>query len=214
MVHAEIAPLNKVCISAFTGVYGGRLGHCTIGRFCSIAPGVDIASDQHPTDWLSSSMAFYVPNIHGWENWMKEKGMPAPEPHLKFKSNAGVSIGNDVWLGKNVIVKSGVVIGDGAIVGAGAVVTADVPPYAIVAGIPARIVRMRFDERLIEKLISIRWWKYNIFELSGLDPSRPEEAVERIGSAIASRQLREMELKRFDLNGREVPNDASCQGLG
>ena len=67
-------------------------------------------------------------------------------------------IGNDVWIGDNVFIKSGVKIGDGAVVGAGAVVTKDVPPYAVVVGVPARVIKYRFDEKTIAELLELKWW--------------------------------------------------------
>ena len=73
-----------------------------------------------------------------------------------------MTIGNDVWIGRNVIIISGVKIGDGSVIGAGSVVTKDVPPYAIAAGNPAKIVRMRFDEETIKKLLKIEWWNWSL----------------------------------------------------
>ena len=71
-----------------------------------------------------------------------------------------MTIGNDVWIGRNAIIMDGVTVGTGAIVGAAAVVTKDVPPYAIVAGVPARIIRYRFDEGTVKRLLANRWWDY------------------------------------------------------
>ena len=79
-------------------------------------------------------------------------------------------IGNDVWIGQRVVVKSGCRIGDGAVVGAGAVVTKDVPPYAIVGGVPAKVIRMRFSEDIIERLKEIKWWDYSDDRLKAIGP--------------------------------------------
>ena len=83
--------------------------------------------------------------------------------HPKTKGN--VIIGNDVWIGMNVFILSGVTIGDGAVVGAGALVSKDVPPYAIVGGNPAKIIRYRFDPQTIKKLLSIAWWNWSDDEI-------------------------------------------------
>lgn len=76
-----------------------------------------------------------------------------------------VIIGNDVWIGDGVFIKSGVVIGDGAVIGANAVITKDVPPYAIVAGVPARIIKYRFENEIIQNLKKIQWWNYDFQEI-------------------------------------------------
>ena len=81
---------------------------------------------------------------------------------------AHVTIGSDVWSGHNANIMPGVSVGDGAVIAAGAVVTRDVPPYAVVAGVPATIKRYRFDEKTIARLLSVRWWELELSELSGL----------------------------------------------
>jgi hypothetical protein len=90
------------------------------------------------------------------------------------------TIGNDVWTGHNVNIMAGVSVGDGAIVGAGSVVTKDVPPFAIVAGVPARVVRMRFSEAIIERLLRVKWWDLELSELSGLPFRDVERCLDRI----------------------------------
>jgi tetrahydrodipicolinate N-succinyltransferase len=91
-----------------------------------------------------------------------------------------VTIGNDVWTGHNVNILSGINVGDGAVIAAGSVVTKDVPPYAIVAGVPATIKRYRFSEKIIERLLSNKWWELELSDLSGL----PFRDVERCLDSI------------------------------
>jgi hypothetical protein len=79
-----------------------------------------------------------------------------------------IEIGNDVWSGHNVTVLGGVTVGDGAILAAGAVVSRDVPPYALVGGVPAKVIRYRFPEKIIERLLAVRWWDFPFIRLSGL----------------------------------------------
>lgn len=79
-----------------------------------------------------------------------------------------INVGNDVWIGIGAIIKSGVIIGDGAVIGAGAVVTKDVRPYEIVAGNPAKHIRFRFDEEIINELLELRWWDFSEDKLSVL----------------------------------------------
>jgi tetrahydrodipicolinate N-succinyltransferase len=96
-----------------------------------------------------------------------------------------VTVGNDVWTGHNVNVMAGVSVGDGAIIAAGSVVTKNVPPYAIVAGVPATAKRLRFPERTIERLLRLRWWDLELSQLSGLpfrDIDRCLDMIEAIRS--------------------------------
>lgn len=124
----------------------------TIGRYCSIAPNIRIFNREHPIDFLSTSVIFAVSQFGFCEKDLMEY-MP-------------ICIGNDVWIGHNSIILPPVKnIGDGAIIAAGSVVNKDIPPYAIVAGYPARIVRYRFDFGTIDKLVSSRWWEKSLDEI-------------------------------------------------
>lgn len=200
VIHANLAPNNSIKVGAFSGVYGGKVGHCRIGRFCSIAPGVDIASDQHPMDWLSSSMMQYVPNIHGWGDWLKSKGYKYKTPAKGFDSNSPVTIGNDVWIGQGVFIKSGVTIGDGCVIAAHSVVVKDLPPYSICAGVPCRVIKPRFSEDIIERLIAIKWWNYNILGLEDIDFSNIEGALEKIELSKANGELELLSLTKNQFN--------------
>jgi|CXWL01.1.fsa_nt_gi acetyltransferase-like isoleucine patch superfamily enzyme len=189
VVQTTLASMNLIQISAFTGIYGGRLGHCKIGRYCSIAYDVDIASDQHPIDWVSSSMVQYVPDIHGWGDWLKRNNNIYCPPTASFKSNAPVEIGNDVWIGQGVFIKSGIKIGDGAVVSAHSVVVNDIPSYSIVVGNPAVVKKMRFDQATIEKLLELKWWDYNITSIKDIDFRNINSALETLASKIKNKEL-------------------------
>ena len=186
VVQATFSENNLIQIGAFTGIYGGKIGHSVIGRYCSIAPGVDIASDQHPTNWLSSSMIQYLPDVHGWGSWLESNNQPYILPVHKFESNKIVNIGNDVWIGQGVFIKSGVNIGDGSIIAAHSVVISDVPPYAIFAGVPAKLKKFRFSEEIISDLIKVKWWNYNISSIPNINFSNVKESIEAIKKCISS----------------------------
>ena len=123
----------------------------TIGSFCSIASYCSIGGGKHPIDAVSTSPVF-----HSGRNILRKNFAYFPE-----EKNIGVIIDNDVWIGESVFIKDGVHIGTGAIVGAHSVVTKDVPPYAIVAGVPAKVLRMRFGNDIIQKLLDSKWWEWS-----------------------------------------------------
>lgn len=122
-----------------------------IGSFTSIANGVVLGGARHPMEWVSTSPVFYAGRDSVKAKFAEHKLMPPAE----------VTIGHDVWIGRSAIVLAGVTVGDGSVIGAGSVVTKDVPPYAIVAGNPARLIRYRFDENVIRKLEEINWWNFS-----------------------------------------------------
>ncbi len=124
-----------------------------IGKFCSIACGTKFLfnSANHALDSLST-----YPFPLFFEEWNLEK-----EKVTDAWDNRGdIVIGNDVWIGYEAVILSGVTIGDGAIIGTRAVVTKDVQPYTIVGGVPAKPIRKRFDEKVIEELLKIKWWDW------------------------------------------------------
>jgi len=104
---------------------------------------------MHPINGLSTSPIFYsTSNQAGWSLSKEDK----------FVESAPVHIGNDVFIGANVTILDGITIGDGAVIGAGAVVSKNIPPYAVALGCPIKIVRYRFDEDTVEKLLKKKWW--------------------------------------------------------
>ena len=131
--------------------YDCEIINCDIGSFCSIANRVVIGGAMHPVDWVSTSPVFY-----SGRDSVKKKFSEYPRD-LDKKT----VIGHDVWIGYGAFIKQGITIGSGAVVGMGAVVTKDVPPYAIVGGNPARIIRMRFDEKMVNRLLESEWWNWS-----------------------------------------------------
>ncbi len=132
-----------------------------IGKFCQIAAGVNFVMNgaNHQMNAVST-YPFYI--FEGWD-----QGVP-PLSDMPLKGDTVV--GSDVWIGQNVTVLPGVRIGDGAIVGLNSTVASDVPPYTIVAGNPAKPLRKRFDDELIDVLEKIRWWDKSVEEIDALIP--------------------------------------------
>lgn len=136
-----------------------------MGAYCSVAANVQVLlGGEHRPDW-TTTFPFNA----------KDGRFVDIEGHPRTKGD--VIIGNDVWLGREAMILSGVRIGDGAVIGARALVTRDVPPYGIVAGNPAALVRKRFDDRTVERLLALRWWDW------------PEDRVARAVRDMSSRDV-------------------------
>lgn len=135
---------------------GTELHYVSIGRYCSIGSNVKAITGRHPTSqFVTTHPAFFSTSKQAGFTYVKENKF---EEYLYAQDRYSVDIGNDVWIGSDVRIMGGITIGDGAIIAAGAFVTKDVSPYAIVGGVPAHIIRYRFDDNLIKKLLRIQWW--------------------------------------------------------
>ena len=142
--------LNGVKMDDYSYIGKSSILHNTnIGKFTSISDCCVIGLPGHPTNHLSTSPIFTAPSNALREMWVKEK---------VYRADINVEIGNDVWIGYGVMIPNNIKVGDGAIVAAGAVVTKDVPPYAIVGGVPAKVIKYRFSEEKINKLLKLKWW--------------------------------------------------------
>jgi virginiamycin A acetyltransferase len=158
----------------------------SIGNFCSIGPNFFCGWGIHPLNGISTSPEFY--------STLRQTGHTFSEDD-KCVEHKPIRIGNDVFIGMNVTILDGVVVGDGAAVGAGAVVVEDVPSYAIVGGVPARLIRFRFPKDIIDELLKIEWWKWDEKKLCEV-----EKYFDDVESFIG-RNSRKLEVSKED--GRE-----------
>jgi phosphonate metabolism protein (transferase hexapeptide repeat family) len=165
--YTYLGPRSHVAHSVI-GDYGYAMGdnqiaHARIGKFANFATGVRINAPNHPV-WRAT--------LHHFTYRSRSYGMSLEDDKEIFdwRAQHAVEIGDDVWIGHNAIVMPGVTIGTGAAIGSGAVVTHDVPPFAIVVGVPARVLRFRVDAETAERLQQIAWWDW--------EPARIDAALE------------------------------------
>lgn len=143
---------SKLGDNSYIGLFA-FVNNTDIGKYCSISMNFKSGLGKHPTNFLSTSPVFYS-NKYAIKNSLANK-------KVSFQEYAKVTIGNDVWIGADVILMDGVTIGDGAIIGSKAVVVKDVPNYAVVGGVPGKILKYRFSEEIINELEELQWWNWN-----------------------------------------------------
>lgn len=144
----------KVGYATTFGIHNLVHGDVEIGRYCQFGPYASVNTYNHPAHHITT----YI------NKRLLNGKMTA------YKSSQPTRIGNDVWVGKNAQILGGITVGNGAVIAAGAVVTKDVPDYHIVAGVPARIVKPRFSERVIQELQQLAWWDKSEEEIKKLEP--------------------------------------------
>lgn len=153
--------LRNVDVDNYTYIgTNSNISNTTIGKYCSIGPNFCCGMGIHPINGISTSPMFYSTGKQNGTTLVQENKAVEEKP---------IRIANDVFIGVNVTVLDGVSIGNGAVVGAGSVVTKDIPPYAIVVGVPAKIVKYRFDSEVIDKLLSIQWWNFDDDKLKDVE---------------------------------------------
>ena len=140
-------------------------GHLLLGRHCSIGPGVRLSGFEHPMNALTTGLVSYDRSAVQMRHAMADAAV-ADIPPARSKRKSGVMLGHDVWIGSDVWLRHGIRIGTGAVVAANAVVAKDVPPYAIVGGNPARVLRMRFPDDQVARLLASEWWRLDMGQLS------------------------------------------------
>lgn len=154
---ADIDEKSTIGYKTYIGKYS-TINDSTIGKFCSIGENVKIGLYNHYMYAVTTHPFVCSKNFGIAEyNYYNED--------IRNSVRKPVVIGNDVWIGTNVVVLRGVTVGDGAVIGAGAIVTKDIPPYAIAVGNPANVIKYRFTDEQIDKMIKIKWWNWDIVKI-------------------------------------------------
>jgi len=185
---------HSLHLGAFSYQVSGYCFAARIGRYCSFGENVQIGRQDHPMTWASTSPAFYL----GDRLFQLGGGFEGAESYHEYKfeyqgppTRAKIThIGNDVWIGHGAYIAAGVTIGDGAVIAAHAVVAKDVPPFAVVAGNPAVIKKMRLPVDLITPVLRSKWWRFAPWQIQHLDPSDPARFA---ASVIQMRDVPEFE---------------------
>jgi len=167
-------------LGEFSYIRGGEVYPNTyIGKYCSISTNVTLGALQHSLTRLTTAARFL-----GYAKKIRSEIETSQKKASKYET----IIEHDVWIGVNAVIMSGLKINVGAVIGAGAVVTRDVPPYAIVGGVPAKIIRYRFDEETIQQLIELNWWNIAPQKIANVTLSDIHKAIEEI-QMIKKREL-------------------------
>jgi acetyltransferase-like isoleucine patch superfamily enzyme len=187
-IISTVAPGAFLDVSAFCNLSGGSINNVRFGRYCSVATGVVIGPHEHPTDWLTTSRVAYYPEVNGWDELLGSPDTAAIHARRRpFANSCPITeIGPDVWIGQGAFLKAGITIGPGAIIGARATVLRDVPPFAIVVGTPGRVLRLRFTESTVERLLALEWWQYSLYDLFEAPLDSIDAALDRIEAMVAS----------------------------
>lgn len=157
----------------------GEPATLVIGKYCSLSSEIVIfLGGNHRPDFVTT---YPFSSVANWPEAAMIEGHPA--------SKGDVRIGNDVWIGRGAWIMSGVTIGDGAVIGARAVVSRDVPPYAVVAGNPARVMRMRFSDDIIRRLSQVRWWDWDVERVRRFIPLLMQPNISKFLEACAGEGL-------------------------
>ena len=161
----------------------------SVGRYCSIADHVSVMGERHPVEHVTTSgFPYDLGPARPTFGWMRRDFLDGREDAIypSIASGPLPTIGHDVWIGEGALLKRGITLGHGCIVGARSIVTKDVPPYAIVGGSPARLIRMRFNEPTVVRFLALEWWNLHPRALFDLDIRSPERFLDQAERAYGS----------------------------
>jgi len=195
----SLVAIGPCSIGAYTYASNLSLHYADVGRFCSIGPDVCIGLGNHRTDLFSTHpLAVKGGSQFAWHQHFGVMRNSLTKPADTGAALPRTIVGHDVWIGRGALVNDNVTVGNGAIIGAGAVVTRDVPDYAVVVGAPAKIVRYRFGEEVIERFLRLRWWDLDLSSLDAL-PVEPEAFLVAVEDALSSRDVVKLPTETVDI---------------
>ena len=195
--HSQIEPYTMFLngryfysMGSFSSTLSELPVNTVVGRYTSIASNVKRMHGNHPTDRFTTSMFTYDQQATAFSQYCKDFDVSfETEPY--FPTLNPLVIGNNVWIGQDVLFSNnGITVGDGAIIAAGSVVTKDVPPYSIVGGAPAKVIKYRHDDKTIERLLELKWWQYAYGDFKGINAKDDIETfINKLEMLIANDHL-------------------------
>ncbi|WP_225428402.1 CatB-related O-acetyltransferase [Levilactobacillus yonginensis] len=169
--------------------------HTIIGRYSVISAGVGEMGPNHPANRFTSSTLTYEAHNVALNAYKEDVDVHIDPVSSNLTKQYPIIIGNDVWIGENVTFSSkGIVVNDGAVIGADSVVTKDVPPYAVVVGVPAHVIKYRFDPETIKRLMALKWWQYDFGQFTNIKVDDPiDKFLDEVESLQAAGKLKTYE---------------------
>ena len=181
---------HLVSMGAFSYSSSALPAIVSVGRYCSIAPGLQTLGDRHPHEWISTCPSLYSP--HSGLIKMLEADTGRENAFHSFdKRHKKITIGNDVWIGQNVTLAQGISVGDGAVIAANSLVIKDVPPYSVVGGNPAKVIKDRFNDSIVDAMRSLKWWNYSLQDFSDLNVKDPYIFCHQFAERVISGKVKE-----------------------
>ncbi len=197
---------------AFSYTHSGFGGKAVIGRYCSIAPSSRLMGKEHPLDRISTH-PFTCRQYYN--TWVSENfGVELNAQKFDGTDRGRLIVQHDAWIGGNVLLRPGVTVGHGAVVAGGSVVTKDVPPFAIVGGNPARIIRYRFDDFTIDRILKMAWWRFHVRDFAGLDMTDIHAFLDDLSKRIDDGRITAFNPEKIDLGKKHQDNQSKGKGRG